>query len=128
MSDAATPDTAILYVEDDDTGRALGCYNLRKAGFAVDEAKDGADALELFCPARHVLVITDLKMPRVSGLAVLKHVKQRSPQTPVIITTALGEMALADHALRAGASAIISKPFARDHLLGAVQKAISQRG
>lgn len=127
MRDAATDDTAILLVEDDDTGRELGCFNLRKAGYQVDTAVDGKEALRIFCPVRHVIVVTDLKMPRVSGMEVLRTVKQRSPATPVILTTALGEISLAKEAMKAGAHAIIGKPFDRDQLIGAVQEAISQR-
>jgi len=124
MSTEASPTRTILFVEDDDTGRELGCFNLRKAGYEVDAVSNGEEALERFSPQRHDLVITDLKMPRVSGMEVLAQVKLRSPHTPVIVTTAFGNVELVVEAMRAGACNFIGKPFERDHLIGAVAKAL----
>jgi len=118
---------SILLIEDDPSGRELGLFNLKKAGFRVDAVADGSAGIERFDPARHDLVITDVKMPGVSGLEVLERVKERSPDTPVIVITAFGDVELAVQAMKAGAADFIGKPFNRDHLLLAVQKALEGR-
>ena len=59
----------ILLVEDDSSARELGAFNLRKAGYEVDAVADGEAALARFEPQRHALVITDLRMPGMSGMS-----------------------------------------------------------
>lgn len=125
MSDNATANQAILFVEDDDTGRELGCFNLQKAGYEVDAASNGEETLERFFPERHGVVITDLRLPRVSGMEVLKQVKQRSPDTPVIVITAYGNVDLAVETMKVGAYDFIVKPFNRDHLILTIHEAPS---
>jgi DNA-binding NtrC family response regulator len=115
---------AILFVEDDAAGRELGLFNLRKAGYDVDAAASGDEALAAFSPDRHALVITDVKMPGISGLELLRAVKERAPGVPVIVITAYGSVDLAVEAMRAGAFDFIGKPFNRDHLLLVVERAV----
>ena len=82
------PEKAILFIEDDDAGRELGLFNLRRAGHTVDGARDGAEGLRLFDPERHALVVTDVRMPGAGGLEILREVKARAPDTPVLVITA----------------------------------------
>ena len=124
---ATMPGETILFIEDDDSGRELGLYNLRKAGWAVEGAADGEAGLALFTPERHALVITDLKMPGIGGLELLRRVKERSPETPVLVITAYGDIELAVAAMKAGAFDFLGKPFHRDHLVLTVQKALERR-
>jgi len=124
---AGMPGETILFIEDDDSGRELGLYNLRKAGWAVEGAADGEAGLALFTPERHALVITDLKMPGIGGLELLLRVKARSPETPVLVITAYGDIELAVAAMKAGAFDFLGKPFHRDHLVLTVQKALERR-
>ena len=70
----------ILLVEDDSSARELGAFNLRKAGYEVDAVADGEAALARFEPQRHALVITDLRMPGMSGMQLLGKLKQRAPK------------------------------------------------
>ena len=119
-------DKALLFIEDDDSGRELGMFNLRRAGHTVDSARDGAEGLRLFDPERHVLVITDVRMPGVSGLEVLREIKARAPDTPVLVITAYAEVDLAVAAMKAGAFDFIGKPFHREHLLLTVDKALER--
>ena len=121
------PDPTLLLVEDDPAGRELARYNLQKAGYAVDTADDGEAALARFDPTRHALVLTDVKMPGVSGMEVLKRVKAASPDTPVLVMTAFANVQLAVEAMKAGAGDFIGKPFNRDQLLLAVAKALEGR-
>jgi len=121
-----TPPTLLL-LEDDPAGRELARFNLQKAGYAVDTAADGETGLARFDPARHSVVITDVKMPGLSGLEVLRRIKATSPETPVLVVTAFGNVELAVEAMKAGAWDFIGKPFNRDQLLWAVDKALASR-
>ncbi|HEY8375211.1 MAG TPA: sigma-54 dependent transcriptional regulator, partial [Nannocystis sp.] len=120
------PAATLLFIEDDDSGRELGLYNLRKAGYTVDGARDGAEGLSLFDPARHAVVITDVRMPGLSGLDVLREIRARAPDTPVLVITAYGDVELAVAAMKAGAFDFIGKPFHREHLLLTVGKAVER--
>jgi two-component system NtrC family response regulator len=114
----------ILFIEDDTSGREMGVFNLEKAGFEVDAAADGDAGLKLFSPQKHVLVITDLKMPGLSGMEVLKEIKSQAPHVPVLVITAYANVELAVEAMKLGAFDFIGKPFNRDHLILTVKKAL----
>ena len=116
----------ILFIEDDDSGRELGLYNLQKAGYVAEGASDGEAGLLRFDPERHALIITDVKMPGLSGLEVLRRVKERSPGTPVLVITAYADIDIAVSAMKAGAFDFLGKPFHREHLVLTVQKALEQ--
>lgn len=115
---------AILFIDDDTTGRQVSIYNLTRLGLQIDEAVDGADGLQQFNPTRHEVVITDLKMPGVDGMAVLSTVLKHSPQTPVVVITAFGSVDRAVEAMNAGAWDFIEKPFSRDRLEATVRRAL----
>jgi DNA-binding NtrC family response regulator len=114
----------ILFIEDDASGREMGVFNLEKAGYRVDAAEDGKSGLALFTPAKHALVITDLKMPGLSGMEVLKSIKSSAPDVPVLVITAYASVERAVDAMKLGAFDFIGKPFNRDHLLLTVEKAL----
>ncbi|MBW2255707.1 MAG: sigma-54-dependent Fis family transcriptional regulator [Deltaproteobacteria bacterium] len=107
---------AILFIDDDDTGRDVAVYNLRKAGLEVDDAANGAAGLARFDPDRHQVVITDLKMPEVDGMQVLERVHTLAPEVPVVVITAFGSIDRAVAAMRRGAWDFVEKPFSRDQL------------
>ncbi len=106
----------ILFIDDDNTGRAVAVHNLRRAGLEVDDARDGAEGLQRFDPQRHEVVVTDLKMPGVDGMTLLRTVRERAPQVPVVVITAFGSVDLAVDAMRQGAWDFLEKPFSRDRL------------
>ena len=114
----------ILFVEDDAAGRELGSYNLRKAGYDVDAVASGEEALKQFSPEQHALVITDVRMPGISGLDVLRSVKAKAPDVPVLVITAYGSVETAVEAMKQGAADFVGKPFNRDHLLLCVKRAL----
>ncbi len=120
-------DDRILFIEDDASGREVGVFNLEKAGFEVDSAASGEEGLERFDSERHSLVITDVRMPGISGMEVLAEVKRRAPRIPVLVITAYANVDLAVDAMKAGAFDFIGKPFNRDHLLITVNKALETR-
>ena len=117
----------VLFVDDDEAGVELSRFNLQEAGLAVDVALDGREAIEAFTPDAHHAVITDLRMPRASGMEVLEHVKQQDPETPVVVITAHGNVETAVEAMKAGAYDFVEKPFSRDVLLLTVKRALENR-
>ena len=116
----------ILLIEDDASGRELAAFNLRGAGYHVDEAVSGEKGISLFSPA-HDLVITDIRMPGLSGLEVLGRIRQTTPDVPVVVITAYGSVDVAVGAMRSGAYDFLEKPFQRDQLLLTVARALENR-
>lgn len=108
MSEAAFN---ILIIDDEPNIRAGLAKGLAGEADTVDTARDGADGLAKFREARHHLVITDLKMPGpVSGLDLVKAIKDERPETLVIVITAHGSVETAVEAMRSGALDYVSKP------------------
>ncbi|MCP4603670.1 MAG: sigma-54-dependent Fis family transcriptional regulator [Proteobacteria bacterium] len=117
----------ILFIEDDSSGREVGIFNLKKAGYIVEGAASGEQGLEQFDANKHALVITDVRMPGITGMDVLAEVKKRAPFVPVLVITAYADVDLAVKAMKAGAFDFIGKPFNKDHLLLTVEKALQSR-
>lgn len=124
MNPAGHPPMAILLIDDDATGRKVAAHNLRTRGHDVDEAADGLAGMRAFDVGRHELVITDLRMPGLDGLEVLRRVRQQAPQVPVVVVTAYGSVDRAVAAMREGAWSFLEKPFSRDRLELSVQRAL----
>ena len=118
----------ILIIDDDTSLRRVLEYNLHQEGYEVFPAATGDEGLGLFDTRQPDLVITDLKMPGLSGFQVLAAVKERSPQTPVMVITAFGAVETAVEAMKLGAYDYITKPFNRDELRMTVRKALEMRG
>jgi two-component system NtrC family response regulator len=118
----------ILVIDDDNSLRRVLEYNLQEEGYEVQAASSGEEGLYLFGQERPDLVITDMKMSGMDGLMVLKSVKERSPESLVIIITAFGTIDVAVAAMKAGAYDYITKPFNRDELRLTVKKALQFSG
>lgn len=118
----------ILIIDDDTSLRRVLEYNLQEAGYQVAAAASGEEGLRLFAEESPALVITDMKMPGMDGLQVLKAVKERSPETLVMIITAFGTVDIAVEAMKLGAYDYITKPFNRDELKLTVAKALQFTG
>jgi two-component system NtrC family response regulator len=117
----------ILFVDDDKAGRQIALYNLKEEGYEVDEAQSGEQALEVFDAQSHSLVITDIRMPGISGIDLLREIKNRSSDVPVLVITAYASINTAVEAMKLGADDFIIKPFNRDQLVLAVSKAVEHR-
>lgn len=117
----------ILFIDDDAGGRQMATYNLRAAGHQVDEADDGTAGVGLFSPDQHQLVITDVKMPGLSGIDVTRTIRERACEVPILLITAFGTIETAVEAMKAGAYDFIQKPFGRNQLLMAVERALEHR-
>ena len=118
----------ILIIDDDASLRRVLEYNLQEAGYAVATASSGEEGLAMFEDVAPVLVITDMKMPGMDGMQVLKAAKERSPETLVIMITAFGTVDIAVEAMKSGAYDYITKPFNRDELRITVAKALQFSG
>ena len=117
----------ILVVDDEGSMRLALSEGLRRGGYAVDTAEDGFDALQKFRKEVFKMVITDVKMPKMSGLEVLKEIKKVSPHTPVIMVTAYGTIQNAVEAMKEGASDYILKPFSYEDLDAAIRRVMMSR-
>ncbi len=112
----------ILVVDDEQIIREPLSFILMKEGFNVDEATNGKDALAKHETNPFDIIITDIEMPEMKGVELLKQIRQRTPQTLVVIITAFGSIETAVTALREGAADYILKPINFDDLLYRVKK------
>ena len=117
----------ILIVDDDPEILELIADVLRQGGYDVDEAKDGRKALRLIEDDFYDLVMTDLNLPKVDGMKVLKYVVDQSPETICIILTGYGTIRSSVEAMKIGAFDYISKPVKSDEILMVVEKALKYR-
>ncbi len=112
----------ILVVDDEPGIRRAVAAELEDAGYEVETASSGSEAILLFRKSPADLVITDLKMDGIDGLEVLAEVKRERPETEVMMMTAHGSMETAVAAMRSGAYDYIAKPFDLDDLTLAVRR------
>jgi len=117
----------VLVVDDQRPLRETMSITLSRAGHSVDDVGSGAEAIRRIDETLYDLVITDLKMDEVDGLAVLESVKARDADTEVLIVTAYGSIESAVQAIRRGAADYLPKPFTPDQLLHAVDLALERR-
>lgn len=101
----------ILVIEDEPSVRLGISYTLENAGHFVATAGDGTEGVKLFTCEDFDVVITDLKLPEMDGIEVLKSIKEISPQTGIIVITAFADVKTAVEAMKQGAYDYIPKPF-----------------
>jgi two-component system response regulator HydG len=117
-----------LLVVDDEASNLESLERIfAREGLAVLAAKDGKDALEVVRKRRVDVVLTDLMMPGISGVDLLKAVKQISPETETVVMTAYGTVEAAVEAMREGAYDFITKPLKRAHVVRVVSKALEKQ-
>ena len=117
----------ILVVDDDASQRRLLEFWLKEEGYEVATAADGKAGLEIFESSSPALVISDIRMPGLSGLDLLGRIKASSPDTPVILITAFGTVADAVDAMKFGAADYVLKPVSPDELKMNVQRALEHQ-
>ena len=117
----------ILIVDDERNMRLVLTAMLKKAGYDVESAADGLEALAVMAQQSVSAVVTDLKMPRLDGMGLLDRVMEDHPAVPVIIVTAYGTVSSAVDALKKGAFDYITKPFDQDDLKSVIAKAVRTR-
>lgn len=116
---------AKLLVVDDEAViiKALSKYLIQE-GYQVDQASDGYQAIELVKETNYDLILTDLKMPQMDGITLVREIKKRSPETVCIVMTGYGSIPSAVEAMKVGAFHYITKPFELEDVGLIIKKAL----
>ncbi|HVH46004.1 MAG TPA: sigma-54 dependent transcriptional regulator [Labilithrix sp.] len=122
-----TTKTRILVVDDEASARSGLEKLLKQAGYDISSAADGVAALEVAASFAPDIVVTDLKMPNMDGMALLTKLREQDRDLPVIVTTAFGEVSNAVDAMRKGAADFITKPIDFDVLALSIERALDRR-
>ena len=113
----------ILVSDDEKATLSMFRLFLDAYGYRVYMAENGAEGLEIFRKERPAIVLTDIKMPGIDGLAVLQQIKEIAPKTAVIVITGHGDTDLAEQAVALHAVDFIHKPINKEALDAALEKA-----
>ncbi|MGQ9629525.1 MAG: sigma-54-dependent transcriptional regulator [bacterium] len=118
---------SILIVDDDASIRSTLGILLKERGYRTYEASSGEEALRRMEEGVYDLMIVDLRIGHLSGIDLLGAIKERSPDTEVLMLTAYGSVETAVEAMKLGAFDYLTKPFERDEILLTVEKALERR-
>ena len=122
------PNDRILVVDDEETIREIVCSMLGGAHFHTRQACSGVEALSILESGDEFdLVLSDLMMAEMDGIALLERAKERYPDMPIVMVTAVHDISVALQALRNGAYDYLLKPFEREQLLATVRRALENR-
>lgn len=122
------PSQKILIVEDEKNLRSVLAAILEAEGFSTIQTERAEEALAVMARELPVLVLTDQRLPGMSGTELLRHIKERWPEIPVLIATAYGEIEQAVQAIKAGAEHYLTKPVDEGELVAIIRQALSCRG
>jgi two-component system response regulator AtoC len=114
---------SILIADDEEPIRHVLTVLLAEQGFFVRSVKDGEDALRELAARDYDALVTDVRMPGMDGLSLVRAVQQQAPETTVIVMSAYGSHDLALEAMKAGAYDYLGKPFRPDEVLLVLRKA-----
>jgi two-component system response regulator HydG len=127
MTDVQKVKARILVVDDEEGARSGLAKLLSAEGYLVDTAEDGVVALERMNDAPPDLVITDLQMPRMDGMELLKRSREQDPSLPVVVATSAQDLGSGVSAMRAGAEDYLTKPVDFDALAVVIERALERR-
>ncbi len=117
----------VLVVDDEAHVRSMMGSTLERNGYEVQLASSGREALEALALNTYDLVLTDIVMQDLNGIALLERVHAQQPNLPVVMVTAIHDISVAIDSMRRGAYDYLLKPFERDHLMGTVERALKHR-
>lgn len=117
----------ILVVDDEPNARAALTALLADEGYAVESAADGVNALGKLSSFAAELVLTDLKMPRMDGLELLRRLHARDADLPVVVMSAFGDPETTRGTMRAGARHCVAKPVDLDQLTAVMDQELFHR-
>lgn len=118
------PPKKILVVDDDQSVADSLSLILSEAGFAVTAAHSFTAAMSILKDTLFDLVITDFRLSEASGIDLITHIKQQTPETEVILMTAYGSLDVTIEAIKAGAYYYLEKPYTPDRLITLVERAL----
>ena len=124
---AARKTIRILVVDDETPVRTMIAAALERQGFDIDLASGGREALEALELNTFNLVLTDIVMQDVNGIALLESIHALQPNLPVVMVTAVHDISVAIDSMRRGAYDYLLKPFEQDQLLNTVERALNHR-
>src|SRR4051812_20372347 len=116
----------ILIVDDEGSLLLTLVANLELEGFDVVGAQDPAVALRLVAEQHFDLVLTDIRMPGMTGIALFRAIRSIGADMPVILMTAFAAESLIDEAVQEGVFAVLPKPFDIEHVIFALSRALSR--
>ncbi|MGB2696471.1 MAG: sigma-54 dependent transcriptional regulator, partial [Candidatus Zixiibacteriota bacterium] len=117
----------ILVVDDDNLMREFLDETLRRSNYFVDSASTGDEAFKKIKSQEYDVILSDIRMPKMSGMELLKAVKDNSPQAKVMLMTAYGTIENAVEAMKLGAFDYISKPFSADDIELKIKRALEYK-
>ncbi len=117
----------IMIIEDDEEMRSLLVDFFEEKGFETDSVSNGADALRKLSKDHFDLVITDIRMPGLTGLDILPRMRRLKPETPIIVMTAYGSGDVRRRSLEAGATAYLEKPIPLSKLRTLIREEVLQK-
>jgi DNA-binding NtrC family response regulator len=117
---------SILVVDDEDSLRTVLGSELVSEGYEVGTAADGDDAITELQKRAYDLVLLDIKMPRMNGFEVLRYVKEKHPQTRVIMLTGFADLKNAIESKKLGAEDFVSKPYDLVDLLTTIERVMTE--
>ncbi len=117
----------VMLIDDDVVFRTALADSFEIAGLDIETHGDGHSALAKLTADFPGIVVTDIRMPRIDGHALMEALLARDPELPVILMTGHGDIGMAVSALKKGAFDFIAKPFAADHLISSVRRALEMR-
>ena len=121
------PAEAIVHIiDDDDAVRDSLAFLLTSSGIRAETHASATVFLERFAEVGIGCIVTDIRMPDISGIDLLREVKERDPALPVIVITGHGDVPLAVEAMKLGAADFLEKPFDDDALLAAIRSALDR--
>jgi two-component system C4-dicarboxylate transport response regulator DctD len=129
MSDSQVDEVGIhvIFIDDDKFIRKSTVQSMQMAGFEIDgyaEVSSALPSINIHCPS---VIVSNIKMPGITGLELLQRVKLIDAQIPVILITGQGDIAMAVQAMRDGAYHFLEKPFSPDNLIEIIRRAHDKR-
>jgi DNA-binding NtrC family response regulator len=118
---------AILLVDDDPDCIDIISEVLKRTGLEVEVARDGEEALNKFTMKSFELILTDLMMPKMNGMSLLKEIRRREKEAVVLVITGFGTIESAVSAIKAGAYDYITKPINLDELELVINRALEKK-
>jgi two-component system response regulator PilR (NtrC family) len=116
----------ILVVDDEEALRTVLSGELASEGYDVRTAGDGDEAVSLLQKEGFDVILLDIKMPRMTGFEVLKHVKEKFPKTKVVMLTGFADLKNAIESKKLGAEDFVSKPYDLVDLLTTIERVLSE--